>query len=100
MPPVVETVPPTQVVLALPATATPLGNVSVSGAVRVAGVVPTLLKVMVRVELPPILMVDGLKALPSVGATSAGAFTVKVATAGAALLPLLVTKAPMASELM
>ena len=28
----VETVPPTQVVLALPATATPLGNVSVSGA--------------------------------------------------------------------
>jgi len=100
VPPVVETVPPTQVVLALPATATPLGSVSVSGAVRVAGVVPTLLKVMVRVELPPILMVDGLKALPSVGATSAGALTVKVATAGAALLPLLVTKVPMASELM
>ena len=100
MPPVVETVPPTQVVLAPLATATPLGNKSVSGAVRVAGVVPTLLRVMVRVELPPILMVDGLKALPSVGATSAGALTVKVATAGAALLPLLVTKAPMASELM
>jgi hypothetical protein len=99
-PPVVDTVPPTQVVLALPETTTPVGNVSVSGAVRVAGVVPTLLKVMVRVELPPILMVDGLKLLPSVGATSAGALTVKVATAGAALLPLLVTKAPTANELM
>ena len=100
VPPVVETVPPTQVVLALPATATPLGNVSVSGAVRVAGVVPALLKVMVRVELPPTPMAAGLKALPSVGATSPGALTVKVATAGAALLPLLVTKAPMGSELM
>jgi len=99
-PPVVEAVPPTQVVLALPETTTPLGNVSVSGAVRVAGAVPALLKVMVRVDLPPILMVDGLKALPSVGATSAGELTVKVATAGAALLPLLVTKLPASSELM
>jgi hypothetical protein len=94
----VEAVPPAQVVLALPETTTPLGNVSVSGAFRVAAVVPPLLKVIVRVEVPPAAMVAGLKALPRV--TEEGAETVKVATAGAALVPLLVTKAPMASELM
>ena len=45
-------------------------------------------------------MVAGLKVLPSVGATMiTGVLTVKVATAGAALLPLLVCKAPAASEL-
>ena len=44
------------------------------------------------------MMVAGLKALPRVGAV-AGWGTVKVATAGAALLPLLVCKAPAASEL-
>jgi hypothetical protein len=48
----VEAVPP-QVVLALPETTTPLGNVSVSGAFRVAAVVLALLKVIVRVEVPP-----------------------------------------------
>ena len=98
---VAVTAPP-QVVLALGAcatTTTPLGKVSMSGAVRLAAVAFGLLKVMVRVETPPALMVAGLKALPSVGATPAGALTVKVATAGAALLPLLVCKAPAASEL-
>jgi hypothetical protein len=70
----------------------------VSGAVRVAIVLFGLLKVMVRVELPPARMVAGLKDLPSVGATPTGR-TVKVATAGAALLPLLVCKAPASSAL-
>jgi hypothetical protein len=87
-----------QVELTLPATSTPLGNVSVSGPLRVASVVFALFKVIVRIEVPPAAMVAGLKALPSV--TEEGAETVNVATAGAALLPLLVTKAPTASELM
>jgi hypothetical protein len=52
----VEAVPP-QVLLALPETTMPLGNVSVSGAVSRAGVAPALLKVMVRTETPPALMV-------------------------------------------
>jgi hypothetical protein len=69
LPAVAVSTPPVQVVLALPETTTPLGNVSVNGAVRVSSVVPALLKVMVRVELPPALMVAGLKALLSVGGT-------------------------------
>jgi len=96
----VDAVPPAQVVLAVPDTTTPLGNVSVSGAFRVAAVVFALLKVIVRVEVPPAAMVAGLKALPSVGVTIEALLTVRVATAGAALVPLLVTKAPAASELM
>jgi len=94
----VEAVPPAQVVLALPEVTTPLGNVSVSGAFRVTAVVLALLKVIVRVEVPPAAMVAGVKALPRV--TEEGAGTVNVATAGATLVPLLVTKAPTASELM
>ena len=93
---------PPQVVPALGTAAitTPLGKVSMSGAVRLATVLLGLLKVMVRVETPPASMVAGLKVLPSVGAmTTAGVLTVKVATAGAALLPLLVCSAPAASEL-
>ena len=55
---------------------------------------------MVRVETPPALMVAGLKALPNVGDVGGvGGVTVKVATAGAALGPLLVVKAPTPSEL-
>ena len=95
-----EAVPPAQVVLALPETTTPLGNVSVSGLVRVAAVVFALFKVIVRVEVPPGAIVAGLKALPSVGVTTEGLLTVKVATAGAELVPLLVTRVPTASELM
>jgi hypothetical protein len=91
-----EGVPP-QVVLAAPETTKPLGNVSVSGAVIVAAV-PALLNVIVKVEVPPAVIVDGLKALPSV--TPEGDETDKVAMAGPALLPLLVCKAPAASELM
>jgi hypothetical protein len=87
-------------VLALPEITTPLGNVSVSGPVRVAAVVLALFKVIVRVEVPPGAIVAGLKALPSVGVTTEELLTVKVATAGAALAPLLLTNAPAASELM
>jgi len=73
--PLAETAPPTQVVLALSETNTPLGNVSVNGAVSVAAATSALLKVMVRVELPPALMVAGLKALLSVGGTGVPAVT-------------------------
>ena len=91
----VEGVPP-QVVVAVPETTKPLGNVSVSGAVMVAAV-PALLKVIVMVEVPPAVIVDGLKALPSV--TPDADETDKVAMAGPELLPLFVCKAPAASEL-
>jgi hypothetical protein len=96
----VVTAPP-QVVLAAPAINMPEGKVSVSGAdaFRNAVVVPALLSVMVSVATPPALTVAGLKALPSVGAVG-GWGTVKVATAGAALLPFWVTRAPAAKELM
>jgi len=94
---VVESVP-LQVVAALPDTTTPLGKLSVRGALSVATVAPALVNVIVRVEMPPALMVAALKALPSV--TAEGVETVKVATAGAALLPPMVCKAPAASELM
>jgi hypothetical protein len=86
-----------QVELTPPATNTPLGNVSVSDAVRVAIALLGLFKVMVRVEVPPARIVAGLKDLLSVGGITGR--TVKVATAGAALLPLLVCKAPAASAL-
>jgi hypothetical protein len=95
----VEAVPP-QVVVAVPETNTPAGKVSVSGAVIVSTVPPELLNVMVSVEVPPEAMVAGPKALFTVGATAAGVLTVKVATAGAALLPLLVSREPAGIELM
>jgi hypothetical protein len=94
--PVLEAVPPTQVVPALPETATkPLGKVSVSP-VTASSTVPALLKVIVRVDVPPAVIVAKLKALLRVGATApvVGVITVKVAIAGAALLPLMVTRAP------
>jgi hypothetical protein len=68
LPAVAVTAPP-QVLPALPETTTPVGNVSVNGVVRLAAVVLGLLKVIVRVEVPPALMVAGLKALLSVGGT-------------------------------
>ena len=76
---------------------TPLGKLSVSGAVKVAAVPFVLLKVMVRVELLPTLIVAGVKDLPSV--TGDGRETVKVAKTGAALLPLLVISAAIGREL-
>ena len=45
--------------LALPETVMPLGKKSVSGAVSVAATALGLCKVMVRVEVPPEVMVSG-----------------------------------------
>jgi hypothetical protein len=99
---VVVTVPPRQVVLGVGVAVmtTPLGIVSTSGAVNTAAVGPALLNVITRVEPPPAVIVAGANAFPTVGTTDAGVVTVKVATAGPALLPFSVTNAPAASELM
>lgn len=99
-PPVGAVTVPLQVVLALPETTIPAGNVSVSGAVKLATVMAGLLNVMVRVDMSPALIAVGLKALPSVGVMIPGALTVKVAMAKAVLLPFPVCKAPAANELM
>jgi hypothetical protein len=48
---------------------------------------------MVRVETPPWLMVEGLKALLTMGGASLTVETVRVAEAGPVLLPLLVCNA-------
>lgn len=90
---------PPQVFPGLPETTRPIGNLSMSGEVMVAAVLLELVRVIVRVETPRAPIVAGLKALPSVGRI-VGALTVKVAMAGAALLPLLLVKAPTPSELM
>jgi hypothetical protein len=63
----VVTVPP-HVLLAAPEMVTPLGSVSTKGAVKLATAASALLKVIVSVDVPPALIVAGLKALPSVGA--------------------------------
>ena len=88
---------PPQVVLALPETSIPMGNVSVRGAMSAAAVLLVLVKVIVRAETPPTVMLAGLKPLAT--ATGEGDETVNVATAGVSLLPLLVCKTPAASEL-
>src|ERR1041385_5365825 len=98
-PPVGAVTVPPQVVLGLPETTTPLGNVSVSAAVSVATVLLGLFNVMVRVETPPEVISAGRNALLRVTADG-GAETVKVATAATVLLPLLVCNAPTASVLM
>jgi hypothetical protein len=69
LPAVAVSAPPVQVVLPPPETTKPLGNVSVNGVVRLAAVVLGLLKVIVSVEVPPAVIVAGLKALLSVGGT-------------------------------
>ena len=61
-----------------------------------------LFKVSTRVDTLPNAMVAGLKDLLRVGATATGVgvgLTVKVATAGETLLPLLVCNAPEGKEL-
>lgn len=68
-PAVAETVPPHVVpAFGVGAIFTPVGKMSMSGAVKVATLVLGLDSVIVRVDTPPILMVNGLKPLPSVGA--------------------------------
>lgn len=98
-PPALAVSVPPHVVIALPETTMPLGNVSVNGAVRLAATPSELFKVIVRVETPFEVIVAGLKALLSVGATTGRALTVRVATAGAVLLPLLVCNEPAANAL-
>ena len=82
------TVPP-QLVLGAPATTVPVGKVSVKGALRLAAVEKVLLKVMVRVDAPPALMVGGLNAFPTVtaGGADVTGVAVKVAKAGDTLFP-------------
>ena len=58
------------------ATTTPSGSVSTSGEFSVATVGFGLLNVMVSVETPPALMVDGLKFLLRAGALPVSAQTV------------------------
>jgi hypothetical protein len=88
---------PAQVVLALPETSKPAGNVSVRGPVSAAAVLFGLVNVMVRVEIPPNVMATGLKDLRKLGETLA--VTVNVAPAVVVLLPLLVSSAPIVSVL-
>jgi hypothetical protein len=92
-----RTVPP-QVVLPSAYTVNPLGNTSTRGEDREPMILLALLKVMVRVEVPPAVMLAGRKDLPSDGARTGVA--VRVAAAAVVLLPLLVLRAPTARELM
>lgn len=90
---------PPQVSLAVASdTSIPLGKVSVKAAVRLAAISLVLVKVIVSAEVPPALISVGLKALLTLG-VAAGAVTVRVATAGLVLLPLLVSRAPTPIEL-
>lgn len=91
-------VPPQVLVALLPDTVNPIGSVSVNGAVSDATVSLVLVKVMVSVETPPALMRAGLNALLTSGVAEA-VVTVRLATAGLALLPLLVSRAPTPIEL-
>ena len=93
LPPTAVSAPP-QVVVALPETCMPLGNESVNGAVKFAAAASGLFKVMVSNDTALEVTVVGLKVLLSVGAITGRALTVRVATAGAVLLPLLVCRAP------
>ena len=68
----------------------PLGNVSTSDGLNVTELVFGLDTVMVRVELPPAVMLAGLKAFPIVGGTGTGGgvpgMTAKVAIAAPSTL--------------
>ena len=98
LPATAVSVPP-HVVLAPPATTMPLGKLSVNGAVSVATVLLGLLRVMVRFEVPPELMVTGLKALTTLGGVPAELLTVKVETVPAELDPVVVCNVPTPSVL-
>jgi hypothetical protein len=78
---------------------TPGGNVSTSGAVKLAIELSKLVNLIVRVDIPPALIVDGLKDFFSEGGMTTGVVTVNVEMAGAALLPLLVCNEAASSEL-
>ena len=72
LPPAVAVTVPPQVVLAfgLAAMTTPAGNESTSEALSVAAVALALVKVIVRVEIPPGPLLLGLKAFVTVGGTA------------------------------
>jgi hypothetical protein len=74
LPPAAAVTVPPQVVLAfgLAAMTTPAGNESTSGALNVAAVPFALVKVIVRVEIPPGPLVLGLKAFVTTGRTTGG----------------------------
>ena len=93
LPAAAVSVPP-HVVLAPTATMMPLGKVSVNGAVSVATVLFGLLRVIVRFEVPPELMMVGLKALAILGGMPAELLTVKVETVPTALVPVVVWSVP------
>lgn len=61
---------PPQVVVPGAETVTPVGSESTSGEVKLAALPLALLKVMVRTEVPPAVMLAGLKALLTVGGTT------------------------------
>jgi hypothetical protein len=88
---------PPQVVVPSAETVSPLGNASTRAEDREAAMLLALLRVRVRVEVPPVVMLAGLKDLASDGTTMA--LTVSVATAAEELLPLLVLRAAAAREL-
>ena len=93
---------PEQVVeaLGIAAMTKPLGKVSTNGLDKLAFERLALVNVTVSLEMPLTIMVDGSKALLRVGGVEdIRGITVKVATAGAVLLPLLVTKAPASNVL-
>jgi hypothetical protein len=85
---------PPQLVLAPPETTMPLGKTSVNGAVNIAAVLLGFVRVIVRFEVPPELMVTGLKALTTLGGRPAELLTVKVETVPTALAPVVVCSVP------
>jgi hypothetical protein len=91
---------PPHVVLAPPATTMPLGKVSVNGAVSVATVLLGLVRVIVRFEVPPELMVTGVKALTILGGVPAELLTVRVETVPTAFVPVVACSVPAPIELM
>ncbi len=90
---------PPQLVLAPPETTMPLGKTSVNGAVNIAAVLLGFVRVIVRLEVPPELMVAGLKTLATFGGMPAELLTVKVETVPTALDPVVVCSVPTPSVL-
>jgi len=90
---------PPQLVLAPPETTIPLGKTSVNGAVKVATVAFGLVRVMLRIEVPPERMVTGLKVLPTLGGVPAEVLTVKVETVPTELVPVVACRVPAPIEL-
>lgn len=99
LPATAVSVPP-HVLLAPPETTMPLGKVSVNGAVSVAAVLLGLVSVIVRFEVPPELMVAGLKTFTILGGVPAELLTVKVETVPTAFVPVVACRVPAPIELM